>query len=89
MTGDIKDIVNPSRDPVVAVFIAARAVAREVAAFEFREICLEKTLVIAIDCAHLARPAVSDDQIAGRGAIERVAVAVDDRGHDSGQRLGR
>ena len=58
--------------------IATRAVAGRVGIVERREIGFDEALVVAVDRAHLAGPAVGDDQVPRHGAFELVAIVVDD-----------
>src|SRR5262249_56320508 len=57
---------------------APRAVAGEVFALERGEIGLDEALVVAIDRAHLAGPAVGDAEVAFGRTLELPALAVDD-----------
>src|SRR5262245_44011859 len=79
VTGDVHHIVNAAGNPVISVLVAPRAIASEVHALEGREVGLNEALVISIDCSHLPRPAVEDDEIAFCGAVEDFAFAVHDR----------
>ena len=56
MAGDVQHVVHAAGDPVVAILVAAAAVAGEIFAGVLDEIGFDKTLVVAIDGAHLARP---------------------------------
>src|SRR5262249_21782377 len=47
MTGDVQDVVDAAHDPVVAVLVAPRAVAGEVAARDIAEVLLPEALVVA------------------------------------------
>src|SRR5690606_30954543 len=85
---DVDDIVDPSSDPVI-VRVAAAAVTSAIPAWIGREIGLEETLVIAPDGAHLARPAVGDDEIALGRAAQNLALGVHDLQFDAGQGTGR
>ena len=78
--GDVQHVVHAARDPVVTVLVALRAVTGEVPAGEGLEIRVDEALVVAEHGAHLARPAVFDDEVALAGAIELLALVVDDRG---------
>jgi len=62
MAGHVEHVIDAPGDPVVAVFVSACAVAREVAALEGAEIGLNESFVVTIDRAHLAGPAVENDQ---------------------------
>ena len=59
---DVDHVIDPPRDPVIAIGIAAAAVAGEVIAAILAEIGLLEALMIAPKGAHLARPAVGDAQ---------------------------
>ena len=77
VAGDVEHVVDAAGDPVVAVLVAAAAVAGEVLALVGREIGLHEALVVAIDRAHLAGPAVGDAEIAVGGALQHLALGVD------------
>ena len=89
MAGDVDHVVDAARDPVVAVGVAAAAVAREILAGIGAEIGVEEALGIAIDRAHLARPAVGDAEIAAHRALQNLALGVDELELDPRQGLGR
>ena len=78
VAGDVDHVVDAAGDPVIAVLVAAAAVAGEVLARIGLEVGVDEALVVAIDGAHLPRPAVRDAQIAGRRALQHLAVGVDD-----------
>jgi hypothetical protein len=63
VAGNVDDVVDATGDPVVAVFVAARAVAGEVVARIRREVGLHEPLVIAIDRPHLTWPAIFDHEL--------------------------
>jgi hypothetical protein len=63
VAGDVDHVIDAAGDPVIAVFVAAAAVAGEVLALVGREVGLHEALVVAIDRAHLAGPAVGDDRL--------------------------
>src|SRR3546814_4718065 len=88
VAGNVDDVVEPAGDPVIAVGIAATAVAGEILAGEGRKIRVDEALVVAVDRAHLARPAVGDAQVALGGAVEHLAVAVADLWLHAEERLG-
>ena len=89
MAGDVHHVVHAAGDPPVAVLVAARAVAGEVLAAEVREIGVDESLVVAVDRAHLAGPAVEQHEIALGRALEDLAVAVHERRPHAGQRQRR
>ncbi len=89
MAGDVDHVVHPSRDPVIAVLVAAAAVAGEVLAGIGPEIGIDETLVIAEHRAHLARPGIRDAQVSGGLALEHLAFGVDDLRDHAEERLCR
>ena len=89
VAGDIHDVIHAAGDPPVAVLVAARAVAGEVLAAEVREIGVDESMVVAVDRAHLAGPAVEQHEVALGCAFEDVAMAVDECGPHAGQRQRR
>ena len=88
MARDIDDIIHPASDPVIAVFVAAAAIAGEILALVGLEIGIDETLMIAIDGAHLSRPAACNHQIAGCRAFQDIAIGIHDLRHHAGQRQG-
>ena len=82
---DVDHVVDPAGDPVIAVLVAAAAVAGEIFARIGGEIGLEEAVVIAPDGAHLARPALRDDQIALGRAVQHLALGIDE---SAGRRPG-
>ena len=89
MARDVEHVVHASRDPVIPVRVAFRAVAGEVLARESAEIGVDEPLVVAEHRAHLPGPAVDEHEVALARALERVTVVVDDRGLHAEERLGR
>ena len=83
VTGHVENVVGTPRDPVVAVLVASCAVACRVVASVRREVRFDEALVIAIHRAHLAGPAVGDDEIARNGPFERLAVGIEQRRLDA------
>src|SRR5579863_4667777 len=79
MAGHVDHIVDPAGDPVIAVGVAARAVAREIHAGKGLEVGVHEALMVAVDGAHLPRPAVQKHEIALAGALEDTALVVHDR----------
>src|SRR5690606_36365181 len=64
-------------------------VAREVLARKLTEIRLDEACVIAIDRAHLSRPAVEQHEVAGRLAFLHVTFMIDDGRADAEERQCR
>ena len=89
VAGDVDHVVDPAGDPVIAVGVAPAAVAGEILALVGGEIGLHEAVVVAVDRAHLAGPAVGDAQVALAGAVEHLAVGVDDLGPDAEEGPGR
>ena len=82
VAGHIDHIIDAAGDPPGAVGIAARAIAGEVIARIGRKIGVDEALMVAIDGAHLAGPAVGDDKIALRGTFDQLAFGIDEFGLD-------
>src|SRR5499427_8464826 len=89
MAGDVDHVVHAAGDPVVAVGVTAAAVAGEVFAGIGLEIGVDEALVVAVDRAHHARPGIDDAEVAGRGALQHLALAVHDLRNDAEERLRR
>src|SRR5437764_4996872 len=88
MAADFDHVVNAAHDPVVAVVVLPGVVAREVVPFELRPILLLVTLVVAPNAAEHSGPRLADTEHAAVIALNGLAAVVEDRGHDSRQRLG-
>src|SRR5258708_17609465 len=86
MAGHVDDVVDPAGDPVIAVLVATRAVAREVLARMGLEIGVDETLMIAEHGAHLAGPRIRDAEIAARRAFEHLALRIHDLRNDAEER---
>ena len=86
---DIDDIIDPPGDPPIAIGIAPRAVAGEIAAGIGGEIGLEEARMIVPDGAHLPRPALRQAQIALGRAMEFGALGIDEHRHHAEQRQRR
>ena len=69
MAGDVDDVVNATRDPVIAVLITTAAVACEVVILVVGEIGLFEPLMIAPDGAHLRGPTVFHAEHAFGGCV--------------------
>ncbi len=87
MAADVEHVIDAAGDPVIAVFITARAVAREVVTGIGPEIGIDETRMVTVDRAHLPRPRTLDHQRAFGGAVEQLAGGkIDDPGHDTEKR---
>src|SRR5262249_8156695 len=82
-------VVDTAGDPIIAVLIASAAVTREVLARIGLEVGVNVALVVAIDRAHLAGPAIRDAEIAGGGAFLQLALGIDDLRDDAEERPRR
>src|SRR4030081_1451939 len=80
---------GPPGDPVIAVSIAPAAVAGEILAGISLEVGVDEALVVAVDRAHHARPGIGDAQIARGGAVELLALGIDDLRDHAEERVRR
>ncbi len=55
---NIEHIINTTCNPVIPVFIAAAAIAGEIFTRILHKICVDEALMVAINRAHLPRPAI-------------------------------
>ncbi|MND68594.1 hypothetical protein D3C80_600490 [compost metagenome] len=79
VAGHVQNVVDAASDPVVSVFVTARAVTAEIHAFKGGEVGLLEAIVIAEQGSRLARPGVGDHQIAFAGTFLRRADIIDQR----------
>src|SRR4051812_44406053 len=89
MTCDVEDIVNAPDNPKVSILIAPRAVAGQIAAFEFAPILFPVALLVAIDVPQHRWPRFPDDELAADIRADFVAFLIHDRGIDSKEGQGR
>src|SRR5262249_22326741 len=89
VAGHIDDVINTAGDPVIAVGVAPAAVAGEVAAWIGGEVGLHEALVVAVDGAHLPRPRIGDAQVPFGGAVQLLALGVDNFRLDAEERPRR
>jgi hypothetical protein len=59
--GDIQDVINPANNPEISVFIAARAVAGEIIAFEFTPVLSPVPILVPIDRAQHCGPGAANN----------------------------
>src|SRR5262245_21126102 len=64
VAGHVENIINAANDPVITVFIAARAVAREVIVLEFAPVLLSVARIVAVDRPQHRRPWPANNQFA-------------------------
>ena len=64
------DVIDAAGDPVIAILVAPRAVARKVFARKHREIGFDEARMVAVDGAHHPGPSISNAEDALRGAIQ-------------------
>ncbi|SAI57474.1 Uncharacterised protein [Enterobacter bugandensis] len=88
VAGNVQHVVHASGDPVITVFIPARAVAAEVHVFKGREVGLLEALVIAKQRARLARPGVCDHQVTLGSAFLRITFVIHQRRLHAEERTG-
>ncbi len=87
VAGDVKHVVHAPGDPVISVFITARAVAAEVHVFKGGEVGLFEALMIAEQGTRLSRPGVDDHQVAFGSTFLRVAFVIHQRRLHAKERL--
>ena len=56
MAGDVDHVIDASGNPVIAIFVATRAVARKIKIVKGRKVGVDKAAMVAIDRAHLPGP---------------------------------
>ena len=78
VTRHVDHVVHSPGDPVIAVLVAAAAVAGEIIAFIGGKIGLDEARVILEHGAHNARPGIGHAQVSLAGAVQHVAVIIDD-----------
>ena len=86
MAADVDDVVDAAHEPEVAVGIAARAVAGEVAAGNFAPIGFFVALRVAVDGARHRGPGFADDEQAAVAVRDRLALFCNYFGHNSEER---
>ncbi|MCY1362853.1 hypothetical protein D9M69_495900 [compost metagenome] len=89
VAGHVDHIVDAPGDPVVAIFIAPRAVTGEVVAGVGLEVGVDHALRVAIDTADLCRPAGLYGQYAAAGALDFLALLVEQHRLHAEHRLCR
>jgi hypothetical protein len=86
MAGNLDDVVHSAEHPQVAVGIALRRVAGEIAARDAAPILAEESLVVAENRAHHRGPWALDDEIAGFARRRALALQIDDFGEHARER---
>src|SRR6266511_8964 len=86
VTGHVQNIINAPDDPRITVFIAARAVAREIIAFKFAPILLSVARIVAVDRAQHRRPWPANNQFAADIRADFLSLLVDDGWVDAKER---
>ena len=86
MAGYVNHVVAAPGDPIIAVLVAPAAIAGEITPRKGGEIGLEKSIMIAIDRARLTGPAIGDSEVAGGGALQLVALGIDEDRLDAEER---
>ena len=75
---NVNNVIDPARNPIIAVLIAATAVTGEILARECTEIGFHEPLVIAEHRSHLPRPGVENAQIAFCSTFQNIPFAIDE-----------
>src|SRR4029450_11224057 len=86
VAGHVKDIINTPDDPRITVFIAARAVAREIIAFKFAPGLLSVPRIVAGDRAKHRRPRRRNDHLAANVRADFLSLLIDDGWVDTKER---
>src|SRR4029077_11430315 len=86
VTGHVQNIINAADDPKITVFIAARAVAREIIAFKFAPILLSVARIVAVDRAQHRRPWPANNQFAADIRADFLSLFIDDGRVDAKER---
>ena len=76
VAGNVQHVIDAAGDPVVAIFVTARAVAAEVHIFKGGEVGLFEAFVVAKQRARLARPGIGDRQVPLGRAFQRRAFVI-------------
>src|SRR4249919_2208768 len=86
VAGHVQNIIDAADDPKITVFVAARAVAREIIAFKFAPILLSVARVVAVDRAQHRRPWPANDQFAADIWADFPSLLIDDGRVDAKER---
>src|SRR3989344_495231 len=89
VAGDVDHVIHPTGDPVVTVLVAARAVAAEVVTGVGLEVGVDHPLMVAVNAANLAWPAVLDRQYAAARAVDLLALFIQQHRLHAKERPGR
>ena len=90
VTGNVKHVIDAAGDPVIAVFVAFRAVTGEVIALVHREIGFVETIMITVDGAHHRRPRTFHRQVTlGRVTLDLVTLVIEQYRLYPKERVGR
>src|SRR4029453_505544 len=77
VTSHVQNIINAPDDPKITVFIAARAVAREIIAFKLAPVLLSVARIVAVDRAQHRRPRPANNQFAADIRADFLSLCVD------------
>src|SRR5690606_6516851 len=90
VTGDVQHVIHTPCYPVIAVFVSAASVTREVLALILAEVRPNEPIVNAEDGPHLPRPRILHDEEAFRRALLHTPVLINDLRlyAEEGQRRG-
>src|SRR4029077_17287291 len=86
VTGHVQNIINAPDDPRITVFIAARAVAREIIAFKFAPVLLPVARIVAGNRAQHRRPWPANNHLAADIRADFLSLLIDDGGVDTKER---
>src|SRR5882672_1807995 len=86
VTGHVQNIINAPDDPKITVFIASRAVAREIIAFKFAPVLLSVARIVAVDRTQHRRPRPANNQFAADIRADFLSLLIDDSRIDAKER---
>src|SRR6476620_2893791 len=86
VAGHVQTIINAANDPKITVFVAARAVAREIIPFKFAPILLCVTRIVAVDRAQHRRPWPANNQFTADIRADFLSLLIDDGRIDAEER---
>ena len=85
VAADIQHIINAAHDPKESVAVAARAIARQIHAWNFSPIRFNVALAVSVNAAQHARPWLANDKQATGVRGKFVALLIHNRGVHTGK----
>src|SRR5688572_1694768 len=84
MAGNVDDVVNAPHNPEIPVFIAPRAIAREIDAFNIGPVLLFEAFRIAVDGSHHGWPRTFQNQKTALIRTNGLTASIHNVGNDPG-----